>query len=109
MSDKIDLGDDHWLQFMGWHPDIALNPKWAHLALLINQWGDRHGAIVSHLKPDGSMCEGSITFDTELTRAAGVSNPMWQVESWEPLTISPSLLCHCGDHGFIREGKWVRA
>ena len=28
---------------------------------------------------------------------------------WEPLTISPSVLCQCGDHGFIRNGKWVVA
>lgn len=25
----------------------------------------------------------------------------------EHLTIEPSLLCRCGEHGFIREGKWV--
>jgi hypothetical protein len=26
------------------------------------------------------------------------------------LTLSPSLLCmRCGDHGFIRNGKWVKA
>lgn len=29
--------------------------------------------------------------------------------STDPLTISPSLLCRCGDHGFIRDGKWVAA
>lgn len=33
---------------------------------------------------------------------------VWQIESWEPLTLSPSLLCHCGDHGFIRGGRWVQ-
>lgn len=34
----------------------------------------------------------------------------WTLESWEPLTVSPSLLCMgCGAHGFIREGKWVPA
>lgn len=31
----------------------------------------------------------------------------WVVESEEPLTLSPSLLCTtCGHHGFIRSGKW---
>ena len=29
--------------------------------------------------------------------------------STDPLTISPSLLCRCGDHGFIREGRWIPA
>lgn len=34
----------------------------------------------------------------------------WKLESREPLTISPSLLCmSCQHHGFIREGKWVPA
>lgn len=28
----------------------------------------------------------------------------------EHLTIAPSILCRqCGNHGFIREGRWVRA
>ncbi len=34
----------------------------------------------------------------------------WAVESEDPLTLSPSLLCMtCGHHGFIREGEWVPA
>ncbi len=41
-------------------------------------------------------------------------NQYWAVESWEPLTVSPSLLCTpdkggCGDHGFIKQGRWVLA
>lgn len=32
----------------------------------------------------------------------------WTLESWEPLTVSPSLLClDCQAHGFIRDGKWI--
>lgn len=88
---------------------MALNPQWAHLAHLIRttpHWG----ANVYHLRPDGSECVSFITFDTELTRAAGDPGEKWQVKKWEPLTISPSLLCRaCGDHGHIREGRWVKA
>lgn len=30
--------------------------------------------------------------------------------SRDPLHVEPSILCRsCGDHGFIREGKWVSA
>ena len=29
--------------------------------------------------------------------------------AYDPLTVAPSLLCACGDHGFIRDGKWVPA
>lgn len=33
---------------------------------------------------------------------------VWTVEKKEPFTISPSLLCTlCGQHGYIREGRWV--
>ena len=36
--------------------------------------------------------------------------PMWTLESKEPVTVSPSLLCRsCGQHGFIRGGKWIGA
>jgi len=37
-----------------------------------------------------------------------VPDACWTVESEQPLTLSPSLLCRtCGHHGFIRDGKWV--
>ena len=36
--------------------------------------------------------------------------PVWRVEQWDPLTISPSVLCRdCGLHGWIRDGRWVPA
>lgn len=32
----------------------------------------------------------------------------WKLESEQPLTLSPSLLCRaCKLHGYIRDGKWV--
>lgn len=34
----------------------------------------------------------------------------WTVETEDPLTLSPSILCpECGHHGFIRAGRWVPA
>lgn len=34
----------------------------------------------------------------------------WTVESLDPLTLSPSLLCpRCHHHGWIRNGSWVEA
>jgi hypothetical protein len=55
---------------------------------------------------------GAMWFDLPETRAipGALAGARWQVESWEPLTLSPSILCReTGDHGFIREGKWVQA
>lgn len=70
--------------------------------------GPRIGLIESHRAPDGSKCGGSVTFD--VPEAEGISGPHWTVEQWEPLTISPSILCRrCGHHGFIQDGRWVPA
>lgn len=31
----------------------------------------------------------------------------WQVENWDPITLSPSLQCTaCPHHGFLRNGQW---
>lgn len=91
----LDLGDGHWLTFVDYKGD------------------PRAGARQPHLtdKTETGMCEGWITFEGSAW-AAEFDNriPTWKVECWEPLTLSPSLLCRgCGDHGFIRAGKWVRA
>ncbi len=67
------------------------------------------------LHPDGTgemcKCMGFIAFEGH-DWASAYEHKMdtWQVLSADPLTCSPSLLCRtCGDHGFIREGKWVVA
>jgi hypothetical protein len=115
----LDLGDGHSLIWTDWDPDPVLNPQWAHLPP--DGPGEHHGAIVRHpigpnpqewakdaLPPN--LCESAITFDTARNRAGSwADKAIWQVQSWSPFTISPSLLCSCGDHGFIREGRWVRA
>jgi hypothetical protein len=108
-ADALDLGDGHWLVFTAWSPDRELNPQYDGIASV-----DRYGAIIYHTsdKTETGLCVGGIVFDSPTARAIErEGRPMWAVQSWEPLTISPSLLCWqpCGDHGFIREGKWVRA
>jgi len=100
----LDLGDNHKLAFTAWKPDRALNPQYAGLPDT-----ERLGAIIRHLRPNGEPHEGIIIFDSEVARKVFAGRPMWQVESWEPLTCSPSVACSCGDHGFIRGGRWVRA
>lgn len=106
MKNSIDLGDNHSIAFACWSPDRGLNPQYDGLPDV-----EKYSAIVRHLKPDGSACVGAITLENEVSRKLEPQGtPMWKVESWEPLTLSPSLLCReCGDHGFIRNGKWERA
>lgn len=103
----IDLGYRHYLQWVGWNPDRDLNPQHAGIPDV-----ERYGAILYHFKPDGSECAGVVTFRGEVQQKIGPGHPSWTVESSEPLTLSPSVLCKaegCGDHGFIRSGKWVPA
>ncbi|MGZ6281702.1 MAG: hypothetical protein ACXWQ5_00145 [Ktedonobacterales bacterium] len=59
-----------------------------------------------HNKPDGTPCPalGYIFWHPDDKQYG------WTLNSLDPLDVSPSLLCTaCGDHGFIRGGKWVRA
>lgn len=111
-----DLGNGIVLAYTSWAPERAINPQYADE----EEWPDvdRYGASITF--PDG--CRGHITFDghvaekhNQRAREAGrKESPTWTVESWDPLTISPSILDHgsdtcAGHHGYIREGKWVEA
>lgn len=99
----LDLGDDHSLTWVSWAPDRELNPQYSDVPDI-----DKVGAHVAHLTSSGSECMGYINLDVPGAREI-TTGQYWTVESWEPLTLSPSLLCSCGDHGFIRDGGWVRA
>lgn len=104
MNERIDLGDGHFMRYVSWAPDRDLNPEFADIPD-----NPRAGADIWHpnKKKPGEECVSYIGLDPKLTAGAAA---LWQVESWEPLTLSPSLLCTaCGDHGFIRQGKWVSA
>lgn len=100
----IDIGHGHFIHWTSYQPDRELNPHAAHLPDV-----EKFGLLVDHYAPDGRECAGGIYFDGPVHRELYPGKPGWTVESWEPLTVSPSLLCICGDHGFIREGRWVPA
>lgn len=101
---SFDLGDDHWAEYSAWAPDRELNPSRAHLPD-VEKWG----ILIYHHNSEGNWCAGFCTFAGDVQREVAPKAVTWTVESWDPLTISPSVLCSCGDHGFIREGRWVRA
>lgn len=61
-----------------------------------------------HKDKEGEWCVGYVPFDVASEIRTGGDH--WTIESWDPLTLSPSLLCRtCGNHGFIRRGVWVPA
>lgn len=100
-----DIGHGVRIGFAGWHPDRELNPHTAHLpevekyTLLLE-----HECVGGERRPNGCVLDGPVSQELDAGR------PRWQVVNWEPLTLSPSLLClSCGLHGFIRDGQWIPA
>lgn len=96
----LDLGDEHYLQWTG-HSSGS---------------GERCGTIIYHPwpqpKPDPEnwtpWCAGSVWFKDP---GIGRSVSLWALhgEADEHLTLSPSILCGCGDHGYIVDGRWRKA
>ena len=84
------LDDDHcwgwWREAFG-NPEAPDDVAWAHRCT--NHGG--HTAMV-------------------IGRVEVTSGEKHRLVSRDPLHVEPSILCAaCGDHGFIRDGKWVKA
>jgi hypothetical protein len=63
------------------------------------------GIIEYHRRGEG-WCGGWVPFNTY----PNIHDDHWTVISYEPLELSPSLLCTiCNNHGWIRNGQWVPA
>lgn len=101
---NLDLGHGHSLEYVSWTPDRELNPQWADFPDI-----EKLGANIEHTNSKGQPCVGFITFASDIQRHIFPNRITWDVENWEPLSIHPSVLCSCGDHGFIKEGRWVVA
>lgn len=90
-ADAIDIGGDHRIKLASFEGEPAGIDYW-------------------HLKPDGSWCKGWADFRGSKWAVQFGPNTGWELVKLNPLTLAPSLLCRvCGDHGFIREGKWMTA
>lgn len=89
----VDLGHGVTLEFISWREHA------------------RAGYTQFHRQADnGRECGSAGMFDLPGIREHFPERALWQVESWEPLTLSPSMLCGaCGNHGFVRNGLWVPA
>lgn len=92
--DRQDLGDNHeiiWSSYEG---------------------QKRVGANVKHLTSAGEVCNGFIAIKG---RSWEQSFQPGTIQSWdmvqeEPVSLQPSILCRgCGDHGYITNGRWVKA
>jgi hypothetical protein len=56
------------------------------------------------------FCIGTLQYDIP-ENTAWRGSPQWQLTQLDPLTLSPSILCtaHRDWHGFIWDGRWVKA
>lgn len=89
-EDAVDLGHDVW-----WSK-VFRGDEWVG----IHEWHKEHG----------EWAAGFVAFTGRTTPEWWrSSSPTWEVLSEDPLTLSPSILCSCGHHGFIRAGKWEPA
>lgn len=78
-------------------------------SITVNGHDDEVGIIEWHDCLDKLVGCG-VYFDNDAGRTTFPDRPRWTVESRDPLTLSPSILCkRCGHHGYIREDKWVQA
>lgn len=92
MTDRIDIGCGVEIEFA----------EYKGVVVGINEWHPDK-------RDPTKRCCGFVFFDVP-TEARCQGTPVWQVASLDPLTLSPSLLCRgCGNHGFIKNGKWVPA
>lgn len=70
---------------------------------------ERAGILEEHTAPDGKRCGGSVLFDLPGIAEAFPDHELWMVTSYDPLSLTPSLQCSCGHHGWITDGQWVPA
>lgn len=55
------------------------------------------------------ICIGGISFTNDPDAGPG-KRDTWQFDGdFEKPTLSPSILCGCGFHGWVRNGKWEDA
>jgi hypothetical protein len=107
----LDFGSGVRACWTSWAPDRDLNPQYEGIPDV-----ERWGMILDHpdARDPAQRCHSGLTFAGPVQAQLEPNRPVWQVESWEPLTLSPSILCApdkggCGLHGYIRGGLWVPA
>lgn len=87
------LDEDHAVEWLT-HPGES-EPYGAHI------W-HRPGPYKHEPSATPGWCLGTIQW----RRARA---PLWELHSLAPLTVTPSILCGCGAHGFITQGTWIAA
>jgi len=99
---------------MGQGPIVAIDERAEDAGLgfryVFTSYQDHEKVGIIEWHPGCTDEGGSVLFDLPIIREHFPERPRWTVERWEPLTLSPSILCKvCGWHGWLRDGRWVPA
>lgn len=99
---RINIGNDHYIAY------------YTYAGSKENETSSI-GFTIVHKKPNGKWCVGSVMFDLPEAQRFRTMMPngqlsaVWDLISREPLHVEPSIACSCGDHGYVRDGKWQPA
>jgi hypothetical protein len=78
-------------------------------SFIINKSGEAIGLVEAHRKSNGDVCAGHLYW-IEPEFGWFASHHLWVFTSTGPaehqFTLTPSILCDCGHHGFITNGKF---
>ena len=91
---------------IGRYLDIGHNVVIAHIL----KDGATVGLVDMHRDADGRLCRIVVMFDPggPLVALEG-RRRLWTVQTWDPLTLTEPIRCHCGHAGRIRDDRWVPA
>lgn len=91
----VDLGDGHYLAWSEYNTPEGTETS---------------GGLIFHARPGLPECFAGFTLRNTRYAADYPSDDTWLLTGHkETPTLSPSFRCHCGDHGYVREGRWERA
>jgi hypothetical protein len=116
ITNSIDLGSDHSYDLIYgdalWWEDHWPTKKWSSITRLTPEVGAPEiltAVVIWHRRPDnGEICGVLVHFARPLQKSEkALDYPIWEVKSFKPFEIMPSVICKtCGDHGWIRDGRW---
>ena len=84
-------------------------PAWATAKGEEVLWLDDDHAVVWLSKTDAQFWHRKDGSEEWCVGGFKIGEQWWQIEQEDPLTLSPSLRCGCGHHGWIRNNIWVEA
>lgn len=79
------------------------------IATLIDHLDRFSGILWRHECAEQDLMGAYLIFDLPWNRTeANAGHQKYKVENWEPLTLSPMIVCsRCGRAGWVRDGRWI--